>query len=340
VDILDAFGQKVARLTPDNTPLVGTQVAVQGPPDHFTQGSYQKVTAIIRGLPLKWALNTLCDWSVSPGSMQARLVKTKTSLGLAPNSKPGDAKYDYSTSTYVRFPEKPRQAGRMATIKAVPRFSRSGQALGRGSLSQIVMPSRRDMANMSNKKKKELADRIAQQHQYAPGAVDVVVLDVRNVNGNNPLNPVQPVNNLDNRTFKDLDDTLTALNGGGSGGGGGDLPGFPQTVHDIGHFNGSWYASMTINPATNTVTVLGNSNGEAVSVNIPPFPASVGGDGSVAAIAFFGWEMVPPGTVSLLNNVPATITVRKGTATYRITLTIIPKGNQVYDLRVDRVTRL
>jgi len=348
VDVLDPAGVTVARLNPGNTKTIAPLVTVRGPRDHFIQGAFYEIIVEVENLPVDVALYTACKWSIPP-RFKGELVKTSTTLTLAKGAKHSDPSPRLASKTIVRFAEDRSTAGKFPPI-AVELKAR-GLVVGRGELSnRMLVPGPsviedippdelRDMVQEYREHKKE-------EREQERTTTEVNTLQIDNIRGNNPWNTEQPVNNFDNQTFDNVGQALDAQRGGGDDGGqapvGGDT--FPKTV-SMTHPGGPApadrrFGSLTIDPNTGAAQLFGDSNGSALAVQTPP---DVGGaDGAVFRIN--PWTLVdPPGIFAdLTNNVPRTITIRHTPTgrTYRVTLTIIPKGGDEYDLRVSSVTRV
>lgn len=176
--------------------------------------------------------------------------------------------------------------------------------------------------------------------------VDVRVARVVAVSGNNPTNQRQPVNNFNGQEFSSLSDTITASQGGLVSGGGQGLDNCVATVSmklsgtAPANFR---FASFDIDPNTGScVLVADGSTGSALIVQTPPNGANPGqGEAFPDASVGLFTQVSPAGTASMFNNTPITVTVRATNGfTVAITMTLIPKGGNEFDLQVTSVVEV
>ncbi|MEM7406342.1 MAG: hypothetical protein AAF458_13675 [Pseudomonadota bacterium] len=176
--------------------------------------------------------------------------------------------------------------------------------------------------------------------------VDVRVARVVAVTGNNPTNQRQPVNNFNGQEFTSLSDTITASQGGLVAGGGQGLDNCVTTVSmklsgtAPANFR---FASFDIDPNTGScVLVADGSTGSALIVQTPPNGANPGqGEAFPDASVGLFTQVSPAGTASMFNNTPITVTVRATNGfTVAITITLIPKGGNEFDLQVTSVVQV
>jgi len=183
--------------------------------------------------------------------------------------------------------------------------------------------------------------------------VSIKILQVRNLRYNNPFHQEQPVNNLNGTTYSSLTETMNALLSGSQSA-------TNQTAvssHCIGTYNMKQsptappdhrFASIDVDPNTGQcIRVRNDSDGSYLIIQTPPDADPSHGVAFPDMLAGI-WRIINPAPndasgngVLLYNNTPITITVKSMSGVkVQVTLKIIPKGGNEYDVQVIDIKRI